>query len=57
MKLYEEYGSPSVVSNNGKIYIFKQKHNTTLNVFSLTSDGFVFVKKIDVIKSVKNYVK
>ena len=45
--LVKEYGAPSAVSNNGRVYIFKKRGGDVLNIFNLSSkNGFEFVKNI-----------
>ena len=55
--MVEKYGAPNTVSNNGRIYIFYHKAACRFNVINMTLEGFEFVKSIDFIACIKNFVQ
>ena len=50
------YGSPKAVSNNGTIYIFKKQQSCILTVLMLTTNGFEFVKLINLKTAIRECI-
>ena len=55
--LVDQYGPPKAVSNNGQIYIFRQKEKQDFHICQLTNNGFELVKSFNIVDSIRDYIE
>ena len=51
----EKYGTPQAVSPNGRLFIFRPKKSSVVNILYITLDSFKFLKSFDIFESIENY--
>ena len=56
--MVDKYGMPNTVSNNGNFYVFiKPCEPYQINILQLTLVGFEYIRTIDFMKSITNYIQ
>lgn len=54
---HTQYGTPTAVSNNGQIFIFRQQKSLTIDILVMTKDTLVHIKKVNLKKEIDKYVE